>query len=182
MCRVLGTGDGGMIKNDDTLLGLRSLSIRIRNLSGASIGFRVGVAVDQLKAAWGRAWYGYSSSSVTDTNRYISELLVGILKHYSDDSPFILTNPDAEFGSPEYEYTKAEAQRVYQHIIDCISKASNEDMCREELFGTEVYDDETNFGDDKEFMSRIKKVEALRKVYQHKAFVLLEKYWDQLWW
>lgn len=170
------------MNNDETLLGLRSLPRRIRNLSGASVGFKTGTVIEQLKAAWARAWIGYSSIAVTDTSSYIPKLMVDILKQYRDDSPFILTNPDAELGSVEYEYTKAEAQRVYQHIIDCISKSIDDDVCQEELFGADAHDGKTKSFDSAEFLSRIGKTETLRKEYQHKAFVLLEKYWDQLWW
>ena len=149
--------------------GNRGLKNCMSKYNGACLRVKMEMLLCEIRLAWQRAWYGYSSSDIWNFDTNISEQIAAMLKTFKENPPFILRNEDTnEFMSDE------EAENLYSRIIKCIEYGNDEDLCYKELYVVSCYDD------DFDVSKQMEAYELMRK-YKKEAFELLEKYWYQLW-
>lgn len=149
--------------------GNRGLKNCMSKYKGASLIHKLEWLLYEIRLAWQRAWYGYSTSDILNFDQNMSEQLAAMLRTFKENPPFVLINEDTnEFMSDE------DAEKLYSRIIKCIEYGNDDELCYEELYSISYYDDDFD-------ANKIVKAYELMLEYKKEAFELLEKYWYQLW-
>ena len=147
--------------------GLRSWPSKYKDIS---IRWKLHMLRYELKLAWQRAWYGYSSDDIWEFHNNMSNQMAAMLRTFKEGSPFILTDADTD-----QELSKEDADKIYSRMIKCLEYGVNEDLCYKELYGVESWKDDFN-------SEKYTAAWDLMEKYKDEAFELLRKYWYRIWW